>query len=224
MGEASLGMSNDNLLNSYLSNVIHPTAVIDDDVELGEDNYIGPFCYLTGYLTVGDNNRFESHCSVGTRPEHTDHWHKDGRTIIGDDGTFREHVSIHAATTDGLTRIGNGVIILNKAYVAHDCIIEDGATLSCGVQIGGHVHVMRDSNLGMGAVIHQYQVIGSWSMIGMGCIVPKKALITPGQTWVGNPVKRLKTNMYALDKFNVDEYDLIEETARHTQLVKLHGL
>ena len=224
MGEASLGMSNDNLLNSYLSNVIHPTAVIDDDVELGEDNYIGPFCYLTGYLTIGDNNRFESHCSVGTRPEHTDHWHKDGRTIIGDDGTFREHVSIHAATTDGLTRIGNGVIILNKAYVAHDCIIEDGATLSCGVQIGGHVHVMRDSNLGMGAAIHQYQVIGSWSMIGMGCIVPKKAIITPGQTWVGNPVKRLKTNMYALDKFNVDEYDLIEETARHTQLVKLHGL
>ena len=224
MGEASLGMSNDNLLNSYLSNVIHPTAVIDDDVELGEDNYIGPFCYLTGYLTIGDNNRFESHCSVGTRPEHTDHWHKDGRTIIGDDGTFRDHISIHAATTDGLTRIGNCVIILNKAYVAHDSIIEDGAILSCGVQIGGHVHVMRDSNLGMGAAIHQYQVIGSWSMIGMGCIVPKKAIIPPGQTWVGNPVKRLKTNMYALDKFNVDEYDLIEETARHTQLVKLHGL
>ena len=204
-------------------NDIHPTAIIGDEVELGEDNYIGPFCYLTGYLTVGDNNRFESHCAVGTRPEHTQHWHKDGRIIIGDDGTFREHVSIHAATADGLTRIGNGVIILNKAYVAHDCIIEDGVTLSCGVKIGGNVHVMKDSNLGMGAAIHQYQVIGSWSMIGMGCIVPKKAIIPPGQTWVGNPVKRLKTNMYALDKFNVDEYDLIEETARYTQLVKLHG-
>ena len=207
-----------------MSNFIHHSAVIEGDIELGEYNYIGPFCYLTGNLTIGDNNRFISHCSVGTRPEHTEHWDKDGRTIIGDDGTFREHISIHAATADGLTRIGNCVIMLNKAYVAHDCIIEDGATLSCGVKIGGNVHVMKDSNLGMGAAIHQYQVIGSWSMIGMGCIVPKKAIITPGQTWVGNPVKRLKTNMYALDKFNVDEYDLIEETARHTQLVKLHGL
>ena len=28
------------------NNRIHPSAVIDDDVELGEDNYIGPFCYL----------------------------------------------------------------------------------------------------------------------------------------------------------------------------------
>ena len=205
-------------------NDIHPTAIIGDDVEIGDDNYIGPYCYFTGYLTVGDNNRFESHCSVGIRPEHTDHWHKDGRTIIGDDGTFRDFVSIHAATTDGLTRIGNGVIILNKAYVAHDCIIEDGVTLSCGVKIGGNVHIMRNSNLGMGATIHQYQVIGSWSMIGMGCIVPKKSRLEPGHTWVGNPARRLKTNMYALEECDVDEYELIEETARYKELIKLHDL
>ena len=207
-----------------MSNFIHHSAVIEGDIELGEYNYIGPFCYLTGNLTIGDNNRFISHCSVGTRAEHTEHWDKDGRTIIGDDGTFREHISIHAATADGLTRIGDCVIILNKAYVAHDCIIEDGVTLSCGVQIGGHVHVMRESNLGMGAAIHQYQVIGSWSMIGMGCVVPKKSRLEPGQTWVGNPVRRLKTNMYALEKYDVDEYDLIEETARYKELIKLHGL
>ena len=205
-------------------NNIHPTAVIEDCVEMGEDNYIGPFCFLTGHLIIGNNNRFESHCTVGTRPEHTSHWHKDGRVVIGDDGTFRDHVSIHAATTDGLTRIGNCVIILNKGYLAHDCIVEDGTTLSCGVKIGGHVHVMKDSNLGMGVAVHQYQVIGSWSMIGMGCIIPKKARIYPGQTWVGNPVHRLKTNERGLEKFNIDEYDLIEETARYTQLVKEYGL
>jgi hypothetical protein len=34
----------------------------------------------------------------------------------------------------------------------------------------------------------------------------------------------LKTNMFALEKSNVDEYDLIEETARYTQLKKLHDL
>ena len=205
-------------------NTIHPTAIIGDDVELGEDNYIGPFCFLTGHLTVGDNNRFESHCTVGTRPEHTQHWHKDGRTIIGDDGTFRDHVSIHAATTDGLTRVDNRVIILNKAYVAHDCIIEDEATLSCGVKIGGNAHVMKNSNIGMGAVIHQYQVVGSYSMIGMGCVVPKKTRLEPGQVWVGNPAKRLKTNMYALDKYDVDEYDLMEESARYMKLRELHDL
>ena len=205
-------------------NDIHPTAVIEDCVEMGEDNYIGPFCFLTGHLIIGNNNRFESHCTVGTRAEHTGHWHKDGRVIIGDDGTFRDHVSIHAATTDGLTKIGNCVIILNKGYLAHDCVLEDGAILSCGVKIGGHVHVMRDSNLGMGVTVHQYQVIGSWSMIGMGSIITKKARIYPGQTWVGNPVQRLKTNERGLEKFNIDEYELIEETARYKELIKEHGL
>jgi len=204
-------------------NNIHPTAVIESDVELGEENFIGPFCYLTGYLTVGDNNRFESHCSVGTRPEHTAHWHHDGRTIIGDNGTFREHSSIHGAMTNGLTRVDNNVIMLRGAHVAHDCVIEEGVTLSCNTIMLGHVHVMRYSNCGTGSEVHQYQVVGSWSMIGMGCVVPKKTELVPGQVWVGNPAKRIKTNMFALEKYDVDEYDLIEETGRYKQLRKLHG-
>ena len=216
-------MSSPNYNVDERNNIIHPNAVIGDDVELGENNFIGPFCYLTGYLTIGDNNRFEAYCSVGTRPEHTKHWHKDGRTVIGDNGIFREHITIHAASID-LTRIDNDVIMLRGAHVAHDCVIESDVTLSCNATILGHVHVMHHSNCGTGCLIHQYQVVGSYSMIGMGCVVPKKSRLEPGQTWVGNPARRLKTNMYALEKSDVDEYDLIEETARYTQLKKLHDL
>ena len=204
------------------NNRIHPSAVIDDDVELGEENFIGPFCILTGYLTVGDNNRFEAYCSVGTRAEHKDYWHREGRTVIGDNNIFREHITINAAAID-LTRIDNNVIMLRGSHVAHDCIIEDGVTLSCDAIMLGHVHVMKHSNCGSGCQIHQHQVVGSYSMIGMGCIIPKKAELAPGQVWVGNPAKRIKTNMYALEKSNVDEYDLIEETARHKELRLLHG-
>ena len=32
-------------------------------------------------------------------------------------------------------------------------------------------------------------------MIGMGCVVPKKTRLKPGQTWIGNPARRLKTNI-----------------------------
>ena len=192
-------------------NDIHPTAIIGDNVVLGSDNYIGPYCYFTGDVEVGNNNRFEAYCSIGSRAEHTKHWDKEGRTLIGSDCVFREFITIHGGTKGLLTFID-------------DNVIEDGVTLSCGVKIGGHVHVMRDSNLGMGVVIHQYQVIGSWSMMGMGTIVPKKAKIYPGQTWVGNPVYRLKTNMYAANKFNVGEFAMLEETARYKELVKAHDI
>ena len=37
------------------NNYIHPTAIIGDDVVLGEDNYIGAFCYITGKTIIGNN-------------------------------------------------------------------------------------------------------------------------------------------------------------------------
>ena len=135
---------------------------------------------------------------------------------------FREHITIHSGT-EGLTFIGSNVIMLRGSHVAHDCVIEDDVTLSCVAHALGHVYVMEGSNLGSGCHVHQHQVVGSYSMIGMGCVVPKKSRIKPGQTWVGNPARRLKTNMYALKKYNIDEYDVIEETARYTQLLKDHG-
>ena len=206
-----------------MNNFIHDTSFVGDDVTMGHDNYIGPFCYLTGRLDIGSNNRFEAYCSVGTRAEHKTYWDKDGLTEIVNDNMFREHITINAGT-EGLTSIGSNVIMLRGSHVAHDCVIEECVTLSCDATILGHVHVMKESNCGSGCVIHQHQVVGSWSMIGMGCVVPKKIRLEPGQTWVGNPARRLKTNMYALEKYNIDEYGLIEETARYKKLIELHDL
>ena len=204
-------------------NDIHPSAVIEDCVKIGDNNYIGPFCYFTGGTQIGSNNRFEAFCSIGTRPEHEKFWHKDGELTIGDNNIFRDYITINAGTKT-LTSVGSDGIMLRGSHIAHDCIVEDGVTLSVLAVILGHVHVMKGSNCGSGCLIHQHQVVGSWSMIGMGCVVPKKTKLEPGQTWVGNPARRLKTNMYALDKHDVDDYELVEETARYNKLVELHDL
>jgi len=204
-------------------NDIHPSAVIEDCVKIGDNNYIGPFCYFTGGTQIGSNNRFEAFCSIGTRPEHEKFWHKDGELTIGDNNIFRDYITINAGTKT-LTSVGSDGIMLRGSHIAHDCIVEDGVTLSVLAVILGHVHVMKGSNCGSGCLIHQHQVVGSWSMIGMGCVVPKKTRLEPGQTWVGNPARRLKTNMYALDKHDVDDYELVEETARYNKLVELHDL
>ena len=175
-------------------NIIHPTSIIDDCVEMGDNNYIGPYCYFTGGTEIGSNNRFEAFCSIGTRPEHEKFWHKDGELIIGDNNIFRDYITINAGTKT-LTFVGSDGIMLRGSHIAHDCVVEDGVTLSVLAVILGHVHVMKGSNCGSGCLIHQHQVVGSWSMIGMGCVVPKKIRLEPGQTWVGNPARRLKTNM-----------------------------
>ena len=131
---------------------------------------------------------------------------------------FREHITINAGT-EGLTSIASNVIMLRGSHVAHDCVIEDGVTLSCDATMLGHVHVMKHTNCGSGCQVHQHQVVGSYSMIGMGCIITKKTEVLPGQIWVGNPAKRIKTNMSALEKHDVDDYMLVEETARYSELI-----
>ena len=210
-----------NIIDIHTKNKIHPTAVIDDDVVMGVTHYVGPYCYLTGHLKIGSDNRFEGFCSVGTRPEHTKHWHKTGTVEIGHRNVFRENISINSGTED-LTIIENNVIMLRGSHVAHDCIIEDKVTLSVKATMLGHVHVMRHSNCGACCVVHQHQVIGSWSMIGMGAVIPKSVRVEPGKVWVGVPAKELKSNDYLMRQVNIDTQRY--ETKRYLELVEEHDL
>ena len=57
--------------------------------------------------------------------------------------------------------------LLSSAMVHHDCLIEDDVTMSSNAAAAGNVIIMRGANLGINAAIHQFKVIGSFSMIGM---------------------------------------------------------
>ena len=43
MASRALGMNSPNYKIDESGNIIHPNAAIGDDVELGENNFIGPF-------------------------------------------------------------------------------------------------------------------------------------------------------------------------------------
>lgn len=196
-----------------MSNFIHPTAVIDATVVLGDNNYIGPYCVIQGDVLIGNNNRFEAFCSVGAPAEHVKHLTNYGPVRIGDRNVFREYVSIHGGTVRD-TVVGNDNLFLNKSYISHDSIIEDKVTMSMGAVIGGHCHLMKGCNLGINVSVHQFSVIGSFAMIGMGGVVAKKSVIQPTEIYVGSPVQRLKTNLIAIERNNLTWSDVKNETER----------
>lgn len=39
-------------------NNVHPTAIIEPNVILRNNNYIGPYCYIVGNTIIGNNNIF----------------------------------------------------------------------------------------------------------------------------------------------------------------------
>lgn len=201
------------------NNFIHPTAIIDENVKLGENNYIGPYCLITGDTIIGNNNRFEAYCSVGTPPEHRDHFKgSDYGVIIGDNNIFREFTTVNSGTVKD-TVLKNNIVMLRNSHIGHDSVVEDKVNLSCNVLIGGHSYVMEGANMGLGSMCHQFSVIGAYSMIGMGGIVVKSSEIHPGEIYVGNPVKFLKENKIGLNRNSIDSDKLNILTNKYFSLI-----
>ena len=201
------------------SNQIHATAHIGKDVILGKNNYIGPNCYIIGDTSIGDGNRFEAFCSIGTIAED---YHANVHVsdlFIGNNNVFREFTTVNAGTIRS-TIIGSEVKMLRGSHVGHDAIIDNHVVLSCNVLIGGHSMVYKGANLGLGAIVHQLTKVGHYAMVGMGAIVTKSSNIEPGGIYFGNPAKYVRENTIGLERFNIseDEITRLREIFRNTNL------
>lgn len=191
-----------------MDNVIHETAIIEDGVDIGVGNFIGANCLIKNGTKIGNNNRFEAFVSVGTAPEHRDFFNKEGKGVeIGDSCVFREFTTINSGAFTK-TKIGNNVVMLRGSHIGHDSQISDFCNLSCNVLIGGHSHLMEGCNFGLGAICHQYSKIGAYSLVGMGSVVTKKSKVSPGDIFVGSPVKFLKKNTIGLERASVTSEEL----------------
>jgi len=191
------------------NNFIHPTAIVGDDVQLGEDNYIGAFCYITGNTIIGNNNRFEAFCSIGTEPEHKEYFDEPNQgVVIGNYNRIKEFVTINAGCQKP-TRLHNNILALRGCYIGHDSTIYDDCTISANVLIGGHCLLGYSVNMGLGSICHQYSKIGSYSMIGMGAIITKKVQVQCFGVYVGNPAKYIKENNYHKQNFTSEAVNKI---------------
>jgi UDP-N-acetylglucosamine acyltransferase len=165
---------------------IHPTAVVeqgavvDPTCEIGALAYLGPHVALgpgcvvgphgvvTGRTTLGARNRVFSHAVVGGVPQDLKYQGEPTRTVIGDDNTFREFVTINAGTVQdrGETTIGNGCLFMANSHVGHDCVIGDRAIIANSVGLSGHVVLEEDIHFGGLAGAHQFVRIGRLAFVG----------------------------------------------------------
>ncbi len=145
---------------------IHPSAVIGENVVLGKNVKIGPFCTVTGNVTIGDGTRLYSHATVGFEGQVIGLEKPVGRIEIGKNCHLREFVTVHGPRTqDGITKIGNNCYLMNFAHVSHDSILEDHVTLINNVNLGGHTYVETRAFLMAGAATHQFCRVGTFAAL-----------------------------------------------------------
>ncbi|MDQ6992371.1 MAG: acyl-ACP--UDP-N-acetylglucosamine O-acyltransferase [Mariprofundus sp.] len=169
-----------------MSAQIHPTAVVDQHAEIGNDVSIGPFCcigadveigdgcqlqshvVITGHTRLGSDNKLFPFSSIGQVPQDLKYKGEDSQVIIGNNNQIRESVTINAGTAGGgmITRIGDDNLLMAYTHVAHDCLLGNEIVLANCATLAGHVEVDDQAIIGGLSAIQQFVRIGRLAMIG----------------------------------------------------------
>ncbi len=169
------------------STLIHPTAIVDPNVELADDVSIGPFCVVRGPsrigagtvlmervsigpgVEMGEGNRVHMGAIIGHEPQDRAYGGHLTRTRIGNQNEIREYVTIHRATKEGTeTVLGDKNLLMALSHVAHNCHIGNQVILANGALLAGHVHVDDQAFLSGAVLVHQFVRVGRLSLMRGG--------------------------------------------------------
>ena len=170
-----------------MEQLIHPTAIVNENVRLGKNVKIGPYSIIEdnvfiddnsiigNYVTICENTQIGKKCtifhnsSIGEIPQDLKFDGERTKTIIGDRTVIREFVTINRGTKAlGETRIGNDCLLMAYVHIGHDSIIGNNVIMANMTTLGGHVSILDFASIGGGVLIHQFCKIGSHAFIGGG--------------------------------------------------------
>lgn len=147
---------------------IHPRAEVQPDAVIGARTRVWQFAIVLGGARIGADCNLNAHTLV------------EGGAVIGDRVTLKCGVYVW----DGIT-------------LEDDVFCGANATFTNDKQPRSRQHpadyartvIERGASIGAGAVILPGLRIGAGAMIGAGAVVTRD--VPPGETWVGNPARRL---------------------------------
>ncbi len=146
---------------------IHPTAIIEDNVEIGPDCDIGAYAVIKQFTKIGARNRIFEHAVIGGEPQDVKFKGEPSYLQIGDDNLIREFCTLHRASGEGeTTRVGSRNFFMVGVHVAHNCRIGDDNIFANEVALAGHItiedHVFLSNNVGA----HQFVRMGRYAIVG----------------------------------------------------------
>lgn len=193
---------------------IHPTAIIHPEAKIGKDVTIGAYCVI-GKASIGDYCVIDSnvriydnvvmgcHCEIkagavlggaGFGYERDANGNKFrfpqiGSLIMGDYVEVGANTCIdRGALSD--TIIGDYTKINNLCHIAHNNIIGKNVSITGCVNVSGGNVIDDDVWIAPNSSLRGYIHLGKGCTIGMGAVATKD--IPAGETWVGNPARKLE--------------------------------
>lgn len=164
--------------------MLHPTAVIHPDAQLGANVTVGPYAVIEGAAQIGDDCTIQAHAIIGAHvrmgrgntigygaiiggdpQDFAFRSETRSEVLIGEGNRIREYVTIHRGTAEGsATVVGDRCFLMAGAHLAHNVRLGSDVVLANNALLGGHVEVDDRVFVGGGCVFHQHVRIGRQAM------------------------------------------------------------
>ena len=175
---------------------VHPSAVVAPGAVVPASCTVGPFCtigpevvlgencnlishvVLDGRTRIGARNTFYPFCAVGVPPQDLKYRGEVTETVLGDDNTIREYVTVSRGTAGGggVTRIGSNCLLMASVHIGHDSLVGNHCILANAATLAGHVVIEDYATVGAFSPVHQHCTVGTYAFIGGGTIVTQDVL------------------------------------------------
>lgn len=153
---------------------IHPTAIIEDSVVLGNNVEVGPYTVIEGNTTIGDGTKIGPFCHLGRNPQDRKYSGETTTLKIGKNCRLSEYVVIESGVEGNV--IGDECFFMSKSGVSHDTIVGNGVTFSVFAVAAGKCLVEDNVFFGMYSSAHQKVRVGRNSMIGGNSFITRDVL------------------------------------------------
>ena len=146
---------------------IHPTAIVDESVEIGRKTRIWHWCHLMKGVKVGDN------CNIG------EHAFIETGVTLGNNVKVKNNVALYT-----------GVICEDDVFLGPNCVFTNVANPRSFIERKSEFKktvIRRGATIGANATIVCGNEIGPYAFVGAGSVVTKDV---PAYTMVlGNPAR-----------------------------------
>ncbi len=208
--------------------MIHPTAIVDKNAELGANVQVGPFSIIRENVTIGDgtfvgphvtidpftqigpNCQIYQYASLGTVPQAIRFKGEETYLKIGANTIIREFATLNRGTEfgGGITEVGESNFLMAYTHVAHDCRIGRGVVLANNATLAGHIVIGDHVIMGGLVAIHQFVRIGDFAYIGGKSAVVKD--IPPYVIAAGD-----RATLHGLNKVGLQRNGFSEDAVSH---------
>lgn len=176
---------------------IGPNVVLENGVILGARNRLRAGVYIGEGTELGDDNDIHMHSVIGHIPQDIAFKNEPTFTRIGSRNQIREFVTIHRGTKAGTaTILGDDNFLMAYCHVAHNCHVGNKVIMVNQASLTGHCRIEDQAFLSGMTGLHQFTRVGRLAMLSALSAVNKD--IPPFMTCGGRPAVVVGINVVGM--------------------------